>query len=194
MQNSSPLLSSFLCQQWYFFDCYFQQTQFIGRQQQQYDQEQSNSSDGQLLPNQDGSENEVADYVVELNNDNFDRLTRYGKWLVEVHAPYCQPCKDLNPTWQKLARKLRDEKINVAKINGQQNRLLKNRFGTKLYPSIYFLNRGEAYEYPREGSRDFDALKRFAMGGYRTEKTLGWFGSPNSTFGRLYGEYKKITS
>ena len=53
---------------------------------------------------------------VELTIRNYDKLTNKGAWLIDIYAPWCSHCKQLEPVWEKLAEVLHDENINVGKV------------------------------------------------------------------------------
>eukprot|EP00879_Flechtneria_rotunda_P027064 GHRR01028926.1.p1 GENE.GHRR01028926.1~~GHRR01028926.1.p1 ORF type:complete len:186 (+),score=40.10 GHRR01028926.1:135-692(+) len=90
--------------------------------------------------NQDGD-------VVILGDTNFDQLTSTGVWLVDIYAPWCSHCQQLEPTWHALAREMDAHGVNVAKVDGMQNKVLMKRFGVVGFPSIFLLRDGQTWQY-----------------------------------------------
>lgn len=53
---------------------------------------------------------------IELNNDNFESITNKGVSLVDFWAPWCGPCRMLNPAIEKLADEF-EGRANICKVN-----------------------------------------------------------------------------
>eukprot|EP00879_Flechtneria_rotunda_P006890 GHRR01007236.1.p1 GENE.GHRR01007236.1~~GHRR01007236.1.p1 ORF type:complete len:224 (+),score=51.45 GHRR01007236.1:135-806(+) len=128
--------------------------------------------------NQDGD-------VVILGDTNFDQLTSTGVWLVDIYAPWCSHCQQLEPTWHALAREMDAHGVNVAKVDGMQNKVLMKRFGVVGFPSIFLLRDGQTWQYT--GMRSVGELKDFALKGYRQATPMPFHKAPNSLAGRLIG-------
>lgn len=79
---------------------------------------------------------------IELNNDNFDSVTGNGVSLVDFWAPWCGPCKMLNPVIEKLVDEF-DGKANICKVNTDEESDLASKFGIRSVPTIIFIKNGE---------------------------------------------------
>mmetsp|Transcript_13006 Transcript_13006/g.25510 ORF Transcript_13006/g.25510 Transcript_13006/m.25510 type:complete len:217 (+) Transcript_13006:32-682(+) len=105
-----------------------------------------------------------------LTNENFEHDTQAatgattGDWFVEFYAPWCGHCKQLAPTWEKLAKSLK-KKVTVAKVDVTKNRLLGQRFSISGFPSLILFHHGKMYKY--KGVRSPEALEKFALSGYK---------------------------
>lgn len=82
--------------------------------------------------------------VKSINSDNFDsEVLQAGKpVLVDFWAPWCGPCKMLGPIVETLA----DEnagKIEVGKLNVDENQSLAVQFGVRGIPTLIFFKAGK---------------------------------------------------
>ncbi|KAK9822204.1 hypothetical protein WJX81_004183 [Elliptochloris bilobata] len=116
---------------------------------------------------------------------DFDERTSRGDWLINIYAPWCKHCQQLEPVWQNVAERL-NGRMHVAKINGESNRVLIRRFLVEAYPSIYLIKAGKVYEYDG-GPRSEQQFEEWALVGYLEEEPLPAHRSPVSLFGRTLG-------
>ena len=66
-----------------------------------------------------------------MNEENSDSELARGPVMVEVYAEWCSHCKQLQPTWEALAKELGSDEqpIRVRKVNGPQQKTLSFRLG-----------------------------------------------------------------
>ncbi|KAL5006177.1 hypothetical protein ScPMuIL_017335 [Solemya velum] len=79
--------------------------------------------------------------VIALDGNSFDsHVLNRGKdelWLVDFYAPWCGPCRQLEPEWRRVAKKLKDNKfVKVGKVDCQQHSYVCQRQGVRGYPNI----------------------------------------------------------
>jgi protein disulfide-isomerase-like protein len=105
--------------------------------------------------------------VKVITEDNFEAQAMNGKtdMLLKFYAPWCGHCKELAPTWEKLAEKLKvEERITIAKVDASKNginhpKLKVEDFG---FPTIvYFPMVDKANPIVYSGNRDVDGFVSF---------------------------------
>lgn len=128
--------------------------------------------------------------VVDLTELNFDELTDGGSaWMIDIYAPWCPACREMEPAWRQLARELAPD-VRVGRIDGTVERGLLTRFSVQHFPSIYHVHSGEVREYA--GDRTTRQMAAFARGGWRSTAPRTGCSSPVSTCGRMVGEFTKL--
>lgn len=75
-------------------------------------------------------------------SEDFAKQTENGVTLVDFYADWCGPCKSLAPTLDELENKMQG-KINILKVNVDQNPELAQQFGVRGIPALYFFKDGE---------------------------------------------------
>ena len=58
--------------------------------------------------------------------------------IIDFYADWCNPCKILTPILEELSLEFKD-KINIYKINTEQEQELSAMFGIRSIPSILFI-------------------------------------------------------
>jgi thioredoxin 1 len=82
--------------------------------------------------------------ILQVNDDNFEDeiIKSEAPSLIDLWAPWCQPCLITGPWIEELAQK-HDGKFKVAKMNVDENSTVPNRFGVRAIPTILFFKGGE---------------------------------------------------
>jgi protein disulfide-isomerase A6 len=96
--------------------------------------------------------------------------------LIEFYAPWCGHCKQLAPTWEKLATAFDGEKrVVIAKVDADAHRSLGERFGVTGFPTIKYFPPGkgsaESVVTSYEGGRDLINFVEFLNEKSGTERT-----------------------
>ena len=122
--------------------------------------------------------------VIEVTDRNYDAFVRDGPWMIVVSASWCPHCKQLEPTWEKLAEKL-EGKVKVGKIDGPDQKVLARRLQISGYPTIFHIDKeGKIRDYG-ERPRELDKLYKFAVSGFTELDPLPWYNTPHSFFGQI---------
>lgn len=75
--------------------------------------------------------------VKVLTKDNFDAETASGVSLVDFWASWCGPCRMMSPVVDGLSEKV--ERLNVCKVNVDDEPDLADRFGIDMIPALIFI-------------------------------------------------------
>jgi len=110
--------------------------------------------------------------IVVLNAGNFDDVVFAPKTnvLVLFYAPWCGHCKQLHPTYEKIATDyLNDENVVIAKIDATENTVLAEKYKVQGYPHLVFFDaksknednfEPEVYDGEREEQDFIDFLNK----------------------------------
>jgi len=99
--------------------------------------------------------------VIDLDQENHGRRTRFGPWLIEYYAPWCGHCNALAPIYNELAGALTG-KVNVAKIDCTKNEEICSKEGVRGYPTIKLHQHDQSLEYRK--ARSVEAMSDFVLG------------------------------
>jgi thioredoxin 1 len=82
--------------------------------------------------------------VLEINDENFEGLVLKSEIpiLVDFWAPWCGPCKLLGPTLEEISNEY-SGKIEIVKINIDDNQQMAAKYGIKSIPTMLIFNKGE---------------------------------------------------
>ncbi|XP_068140091.1 protein disulfide-isomerase A6 homolog [Drosophila tropicalis] len=86
-----------------------------------------------------GGSSSSDDDVIELTDDNFDKLVLNSDdiWLVEFFAPWCGHCKNLAPEWAKAAKELKG-KVKLGALDATVHQSKAAEYNVRGYPTIKF--------------------------------------------------------
>src|SRR3989338_2063252 len=97
--------------------------------------------------------------LVELEEEDFDKRTEEGKWIIDFWAAWCVPCKVMDPEFAEAAKEMKG-KVNFAKVDVESNQELANRFEVMSIPTTILMKGGEVVD-KRVGTMDKDAIIEF---------------------------------
>jgi len=124
--------------------------------------------------------------IVEVNEANFAVEVEQATIpvFVDFWAPWCAPCRDLEPLFEKLAHTY-DGQIKFAKINYDESKGLVERFNVRGLPSLLLLRSGEEIER-NKGMRDKSHLSNLLDKYVTTPVTAAM--APVRRFRAFYGD------
>jgi thioredoxin 1 len=81
---------------------------------------------------------------LQITDDAFEKVVMQSELpvIVDFWAPWCNPCKMIAPTLEKLAKE-QEGKLIVAKVNTDENAEWMNKFGVQGIPTLLFVSGGK---------------------------------------------------
>ena len=80
--------------------------------------------------------------VIELTLSNFNKEIKNGNWVIDFWAPWCNPCKIMEPYFKEAARDLKG-KIKFGKVNVDEEQDLAQRFEVLSIPTTILFKSSE---------------------------------------------------
>lgn len=81
---------------------------------------------------------------IQITDDAFEKVVMQSQIpvIVDFWAPWCNPCKMIAPTLEKLAKE-QEGKLIVAKVNTDENPEWMMKFGVQGIPTLLFVSGGK---------------------------------------------------
>lgn len=81
---------------------------------------------------------------LHITDDSFEKVVMQSELpvIVDFWAPWCNPCKMIAPTLDKLAKEL-EGKIIIAKVNTDDDAQWMQKFGIQGIPTLLFVSNGK---------------------------------------------------
>ncbi len=102
---------------------------------------------GRKQPSTDVNRSSVGVSPVQLTDQTFQSEVIESELpvLVDMWAPWCQPCIAMKPTIRELASELSGE-VKVAELNIEQNPFIKEKYNVDKYPLLLIFVDGQEVE------------------------------------------------
>lgn len=83
--------------------------------------------------------------------------------MLEVYAPWCGHCKNLEPIYEEVAEKMKEfsDKVLIAKMDGTANEAPVEEFEWTGFPTLFFVRAGSKSPIKYEGERNSKAIVEF---------------------------------
>jgi len=81
---------------------------------------------------------------VHINSMNFEKVIRKGIVLVDFWAPWCSPCRAMEPVLDDLASHLEGKGL-ITKINVDENPSISSRYGIFSIPTMIIFHDGKEF-------------------------------------------------
>ena len=81
---------------------------------------------------------------IHISDEEFEKIVMQSSVpvIVDFWAPWCNPCKMIAPTLDKLAKEMED-KLIVAKVNTDDHAEWMQKFGIQGIPTLLFVSDGK---------------------------------------------------
>ncbi|MBL8050061.1 MAG: thioredoxin [Anaerolineales bacterium] len=81
---------------------------------------------------------------IHISDDVFEKVVMQSEVpvIVDFWAPWCNPCKMIAPTLDKLAKEM-EGKILIAKVNTDDHAEWMQKFGIQGIPTLLFVSGGK---------------------------------------------------
>lgn len=81
---------------------------------------------------------------IHISDESFEKVVMQSDLpvIVDFWAPWCNPCKMIAPTLEKIAKEM-EGKVIVAKINTDDHAQWMNKFGIQGIPTLLFVSNGK---------------------------------------------------
>uniref|UniRef100_A0A2P2L7N7 protein disulfide-isomerase n=1 Tax=Rhizophora mucronata TaxID=61149 RepID=A0A2P2L7N7_RHIMU len=106
----------------------------------------------------------IQSNVVVLTDDSFNAvvLDETKDVLVEFYAPWCGHCKNLAPTYEKVATAFKlEEDVVIANLDADKYKDLAEKYGVSGYPTLKFFPRNNKAGEEYEGGRQLEDFVTF---------------------------------
>ncbi|MFT5016526.1 MAG: thioredoxin [Neolewinella sp.] len=96
------------------------------------------------------------------SNKQFNDLVAGGKpFVVDFYADWCGPCQALLPTVEKLAKEFAG-KVDIVKVNIDEQRGLADKFGVRSIPALFFLEGDQLKDSLKGMASEYELRKRIS--------------------------------
>ena len=88
-------------------------------------------------------QNKKEEGMIHVDSSNFDQVITENEWtIVDCWAPWCMPCKMMEPAFEKLSIEFKN-KVKFVKLNTDHNQDIAMRFQIMGIPSFLLFNKGK---------------------------------------------------
>jgi len=94
---------------------------------------------------------------LHISGDLNDVVSKYDVVVADFWAPWCQPCKIVEPMIEKLAKEMKG-KVVFAKINSDRNKKLAMKYKIMSIPTLLLFKNGRLASR-QVGAVPYDVLK-----------------------------------
>src|SRR5699024_5263680 len=83
--------------------------------------------------------------IVDVNDGNFSQEKNDGLVLVDFWAPWCGPCKMIDPVLEELAEEQGDA-VKIDKLNVDDNQETAGKYGVMSIPTLLLMKDGNVVD------------------------------------------------
>ena len=92
-----------------------------------------------------GKKQKVASAIIHAADDDFNTIMAEepGVTIVDFWAPWCGPCRMMEPILDEIAIEQAERGVRVVKVNSDEARDTAHRFDIRSVPTLIFFKDGE---------------------------------------------------
>ena len=94
-----------------------------------------------LLKKLMSKEKEMPSKPIHIEGNLDELISKYDTVVVDFWAPWCQPCKIVEPMIERLAKEMKG-KVVFAKVNSDRNRRLAIKYKIMSIPTLLLFKKG----------------------------------------------------
>jgi thioredoxin 1 len=87
----------------------------------------------------------MATNAVELTGKDYEDFIKNDLVLIDVHAVWCGPCRQISPIVDQISLDFTD-KLYVGKLNADENKEILSELGVRNIPTLILFKNGEIVE------------------------------------------------
>ena len=87
--------------------------------------------------------NTIKKEVINVNDQNFEKLLSNDVVLVDFWAAWCAPCRMQTPILHEVVEAIGDKAV-IAKLDVDENRMMSAKYGISSIPTLILFKKGKA--------------------------------------------------
>lgn len=87
----------------------------------------------------------MATNAIELTPSTYEDFIKNDLVLIDVHAVWCGPCRQISPIVDQISLDFMDQ-LHVGKLNADENRDILVELGVRNIPTLIIFKNGEIVE------------------------------------------------
>ena len=130
--------------------------------------------------------------LIQITEENWEKLLSSNEWMVEFYAPWCPACNRFESIWKEFSQKSDSLGIKVGAADVNASPVLSGLFSVTSLPTVYHIKDGQYRIF--NGNRDLDSLVDFIRNSEwkKIDPSSSWL-TPNSFLIKMLSILFKVT-
>ena len=87
----------------------------------------------------------MSENTINLTAKDFDAKTKKGKWVIDMWAEWCGPCKIIAPLFDAAAKEMHG-KVSFGKVDVDKEGELSERYSVMSITALFFMKDGKVVD------------------------------------------------